>query len=63
METDIAVVFHGGPFAGRLDTIPAANQPRYIDTVDGGWALYTLTDEHEGDRRVLTFQHGSEVSA
>jgi hypothetical protein len=61
MENQIAVVFRGGPFAGRLDTIAAVSQPRYFDTPDGGWALYALTTEREGDRAVLVFQHGSEI--
>ena len=60
MEDQIAVVFRGGPFAGRLDTLPASGQPRYFDTRDGGWALYSLSQEREGARQVLIYQHGSD---
>ncbi len=62
MEDQIAVVFRGGPFDGRLDSIPAVRQPRYFDTPDGGWALYALTSDRVGERTVLLFQHGSEVT-
>jgi hypothetical protein len=63
MEDQLAVVFRGGPFAGRLDTLPSSGQPRYFDTRDGGWALYSLTSEYVGDRRVLQYQHGSDDAA
>jgi hypothetical protein len=63
LKDDIAAVFHGGPFAGRVDTIPFTPQPRYFDTVDGGWALYALTPEVDGGRRVLRYQHGSDDAA
>lgn len=63
MDGDLAAVFRGGPFDGRLDTIIATRQPRYLDTRDGGWALYVLTDEWEGGRVVLRYEHGSEVAA
>jgi hypothetical protein len=63
MDSDIAAVFRGGPFDGRLDTIPATRQPRYFDTRDGGWVLYVLTDDDEGGRRVLRYEHGSSDAA
>ena len=61
MDDDIPTVLRGGPLDGRLDTVPAARRPRYFDTLDGGWAVYVLTDEVEGGRRVLRYEHGSEV--
>ena len=63
MDSDLVAVFRGGPFDGRLDTIPGTRQPRYFDTRDGGWVLYVLTDDVEGDRRVLRYEHGSEGAA
>jgi hypothetical protein len=60
MEDQLAVVFRGGPFAGRVDTLPTSGQPRYFDTRDGGWALYSLTKDYVGERRVLQYQHGSD---
>jgi hypothetical protein len=60
MEDQLAVIFRGGPFAGRVDTLPNSGQPRYVDTRDGGWALYSLTTEYDGGRRVLQYQHGSD---
>jgi hypothetical protein len=60
MEEQITVVFRGGPFGGQFDTVPVSEQPRYYDTRDGQWALYSLSDETENDRRVLVYQHGSE---
>lgn len=60
VNDEIAVIFRGGPLAGRMDTIPAAAQPRYFDIRDGGWALYSLTTEYDDGRRVLQYQHGSD---
>lgn len=63
MDGDIAAVFRGGPFDGRLDTLPPISQPRYFDTRDGGWVLYVTTAETEGERTVLRYEHGSEGAA
>jgi hypothetical protein len=60
VDNEIAVVFRGGPLAGRMDTVPAVAQPRYFDIRDGGWALYSLTLEYDAGRRVLQYQHGSD---
>jgi hypothetical protein len=63
MDGDLAAVFRGGPFDGRLDTVQATPQPRYFDTRDGGWVLYVLTDDIDSGRRVLRYEHGSEDAA
>jgi hypothetical protein len=63
MDDPIAVVFRGGPFDGRLDAVPLVSQPRYLDTDGGGWALYALTEEQEGDLRICRYRHGSESAA
>jgi len=63
MDDHIPAVFRGGPFDGRLDTTPDTRRPRYVDTRDGGWALYVMTEEFEADRRVLRYEHGSEGAA